>query len=429
MKTTIQALITILICNVLLLTPIWAVTPEPAPLTGNKVAITGATLHTVSNGMIENGILTFENGKITGVYQAGGVDISGYQTINAEGQHVYPGFIMPDSQLGLVEVDALRHTRDFRERGDLNPSVRTLTSFNTDSELIPTMRFNGILIAQIAPIGGLVSGTSSIVQLDAWNWEDAALKIDDGVHINWPAKSYYKYDDTSDSIVLEPNKSYADDRSQLTTLFKDAAVNQDSSNLKLKALAGVYDGSQTLYLYANKPNTIIEAVTLLKQAGVKRLVLKTGAGALLATEILQQHNIPVIIDTLHNLPGQDHHDIDQVFRLPQELQAHGIRVGLSNNSWLMSTRNLAFNAGSAVAYGMSKEQALRMITLSNAEILGIADRVGSLEVGKDATLFISKGDALDMRGQQLTTAWIEGRQIELEAMQQELFQRFSKKYR
>jgi len=259
--------------------------------------------------------------------------------------------------------------------------------------------------------------------------EDAALKIDDGVHINWPAKSYYKYDDTSDSIVLEPNKSYADDRSQLTTLFKDAAVNQDSNNLKLKALAGVFDGTQTLYLYADKPNTIIEAITLLKQAGVKRLVLKTGAGALLATEILQQHNIPVIIDTLHNLPGQDHHDIDQVYRLPQELQARGIRVGLSNNSWLMSTRNLAFNAGSAVAYGMPKDQALRMITLSNAEILGIADRVGSLEVGKDATLFISKGDALDMRGQQLTTAWIEGRQIELEAMQQELFQRFSEKYR
>jgi len=429
MKIKLHTLAIILFCNVLILTPSLAITPEPAADTNSKVAITGATLHTVSNGVIENGILTFENGKITGVYQAGGVDISGYQAINAEGQHVYPGFIMPDSQLGLVEVDALRHTRDFRERGDLNPSVRTLTSFNTDSELIPTMRFNGILIAQIAPIGGLVSGTSSIVQLDAWNWEDAALKIDDGVHINWPAKSYYKYDDTSDSIVLEPNKSYADDRSQLTTLFKDAAVNQDSNNLKLKALAGVFDGTQTLYLYADKPNTIIEAITLLKQAGVKRLVLKTGAGALLATEILQQHNIPVIIDTLHNLPGQDHHDIDQVYRLPQELQARGIRVGLSNNSWLMSTRNLAFNAGSAVAYGMPKDQALRMITLSNAEILGIADRVGSLEVGKDATLFISKGDALDMRGQQLTTAWIEGRQIELEAMQQELFQRFSEKYR
>jgi len=419
----------ILVINVLLLTPTLAITPEPAANTNSRIAIIGATLHTVSNGVIENGILTFENGKITGVYQAGAIEISGYQTINAEGQHVYPGFIMPDSQLGLVEIDAIRHTRDFRERGDLNPSVRTLTSFNTDSELIPTMRFNGILIAQIAPVGGLVSGTSSIVQLDAWNWEDAALKIDDGVHISWPAKSYYKYDSTSDSIVLEPNKSYADDRSQLTTLFKDAAVNQDSNNLKLKALAGVFDGSQTLYLYANKPNTIIEAITLLKQAGVKRLVLKTGAGALLASEILQQHNIPVIIDTLHNLPGQDHHDIDQVFRLPQELQARGIRVGLSNNSWLMSTRNLAFNAGSAVAYGMPKEQALRMITLSNAEILGIADRVGSLEVGKDATLFISTGDALDMRGQQLTAAWIEGRQIELEAMQQELFQRFSEKYR
>ncbi len=429
MKIKIQAFVIILICNVLLLTPTLAVTPEPAALTSSKVAINGATLHTVSNGVIENGILTFENGKITGVHQAGGIDLTGYQTINAEGQHVYPGFIMPDSQLGLVEVDALRHTRDFRERGDLNPSVRTLTSFNTDSELIPTMRFNGILIAQIAPVGGLVSGTSSIVQLDAWNWEDAALKTDDGIHINWPAKSYYKYDDTSDSVVLEPNKSYADERSALTTMFKDAAVNQDTNNLKLKALAGLFDGSQTLYLYADKPNTIIEAVTLLKQAGVKRLVLKTGSGALLAAEILQQHNIPVIIDTLHNLPGEDHHDIDQVFRLPQELQARGIRVGLSNNSWLMSTRNLAFNAGSAAAYGMPKDQALRMITLSNAEILGIADRVGSLEVGKDATLFISKGDALDMRGQQLTMAWIEGRKIELEAMQQELFQRFSEKYR
>ncbi len=429
MKITIQLLIAIILCSALLLTQALAITPEPAADNNSKIAIVGATLHTVSDGVIENGILTFENGTITGIHQANTIDITAYQVISAEGQHVYPGFIMPDSVLGLVEVDALRHTRDMNERGNLNPSVRTLTSFNTDSELIPTMRFNGILVAQIAPVGGLVSGTSSIVQLDAWNWEDAALKTDDGIHINWPAKKYYKYDSATDAVVLEDNKNYADNRNALTTLFKDAAVNNDASNLKLNALKGVFDGTKTLYLYADKANTIIESITLLKQAGVKRLVLKSGAGALLAVDILKQHNIPVIIDTLHNLPAEDHHDLDQVFRLPQDLQAQGIRVGLSNNSWLMSSRNLAFVAGSAVAYGMPKEQALRMITLSNAEILGIADRVGSLEVGKDATLFISKGDALDMRGQQLSMAWIGGRKIELEAMQQELFQRFAEKYR
>lgn len=408
--------------------PLAALTPEPAKTDSQKIALIGGTIHTVSNGDIENGVLTFANGKITGIYNNRNIDLSDYQQIDISGQHVYPSLIMPDSVLGLVEVDSLRHTVDFEERGKLNPSVRSLTSYNTDSELIPTMRYNGILIAQIAPYGGLVAGTSSIVQLDAWNWEDAAIKIDDGVHIHWPNPSYYKYDSDTDTVNLTESKNYQGNRQELEQLFLDGAKNASKSNLKLKAMAGLFDGSQTLFLSADRPQAIIEAVRFLKQVGVKRIVLKSDGAALPATDILRQHNIPVLLNGLHNIPSQDHHDIDRIYRLPQELIAKGLKVGISNSDWLMSSRNLAFHAGSAVAYGMPKNAALRMITLSNAEILGIDDRLGSLEVGKDATLFVSSGDALDMRSQQLSHIWIDGRPIQLDAMQQELHQRFKEKY-
>ena len=279
-------------------TPLAALTPEPAASESQKVALVGGTIHTVKNGDIENGVLTFANGKITGIHRSRDIDLSGYQQIDITGQHVYPGLIMPDSVLGLVEVDALRHTTDFRERGSLNPSVRTLTSYNTDSELIPTMRFNGILVAQVAPVGGLVSGTSSIVQLDAWNWEDAAIKTDDGVHINWPNPNYYKYDSNTDTVNLTENENYSENRQQLEQLFLDSAKSTKNNNLKLNAMQGVFDGSQTLFLSADRPQAIIEAVRFLKQVGVQRVVLKSNSAALLATDILRQHNIPVLVNSL-----------------------------------------------------------------------------------------------------------------------------------
>lgn len=290
------------------------------------------------------------------------------------------------------------------------------------------MRFNGILTAQIAPYGGLVAGTSSIVQLDAWNWEDAAIKTDDGIHIHWPNPSYYKYDSDTDTVNLTENKDYQANRHELEQLFQDGAQSASDSNLKLKSMRGLFDGSQTLYLSADRPQAIIEAIRFLKQIGVTRIVLKSNSAALQATDILRQHNIPVLLNGLHNVPSQDHHAVDYVYRLPQELMAQGLRVGISNNDWLMNSRNLAFHAGSAAAYGMPRNTALRMITLSNAEILGIDDRLGSLEVGKDATLFVSSGDALDMRSQQLSYIWIAGRSVERDAMQQELHQRFKQKY-
>jgi len=421
-------LITLAVACLVASLPLAALTPKPANTVSQKIALVGGTIHTVSNGDIENGVLTFADGKITGIHKTLSVDLSDYQKIDISGQHVYPSLILPDSVLGLVEVDALRHTRDFQERGAMNPSVRTLTSYNTDSELIPTMRFNGILIAQVAPFGGLVSGTSSIVQLDAWNWEDATIKSDDGVHITWPNPSYYKYDSDTDTVNLTENESYQEDRQALEALFTDSAADRSKSNLKLQAMHGLFDGSQTLYLSADRPQAIIEGIGFLKQVGVKRVVLKSNSAVLLATDILQQHNVPVLLNSLHNVPTQDHHDIDTVYRLPQELLARGIKVGISNSDWLMSSRNLAFHAGSAAAYGMPKNEALRMITLSNAEILGIDNRLGSLEVGKDATLFVSSGDALDMRSQQLSHIWIDGRPVELNAMQQELHQRFKDRY-
>ncbi len=413
--------------------PVLALTPTPVAEQTGPVALVGATIHVGDGTVYPKGIVTFADGKITGVYQdAGEVDIANHEVIDLLGQHIYPGFISIDSDLGLREVDAVRHTRDENERGDLNPNVRSLIAYNTDSEMIPTLRFNGILTAQVAPKGGLVAGTSSVVQLDAWNWEDAALQIDDAVHITWPARKKRQFDFSTFTVKTVDNPDHGKQLHQLQALFRDAAAYAKAnigarSNLKLAAVSDVFDGNKAVFVASNHPGEIVEAVRFLRALEVRRIVLKSADAAAEVADFLSAEEIPVVVTGVHRLPAQPHRAIDEPFRLPAELVNKGLKVALAYPS-LMNSRNLGFIAGTAAAYGLEQEQALGLITKNAAEILGVEDRLGSLAVGKNATLFVSQGDALDMRGQQISLAFIDGREVDLNGMQQQLFTRFREKY-
>ena len=412
-----------------------ALTPRPADPQSGPIALLGGVAHLGTGEVIENALITFDKGVITGVYdqQTTSIDTSDHQLIDTSGQHIYPGFILPDSDTGLREVSALKATLDDDEIGELNPNVRSLMAYNADSELIPTLRRNGILTAQASPDGGLVSGTSSIFQLDAWNWEDAVVKIDDGLFINWPRKQDGEFNAATSSFEFTPNETYDAELSRLEKLFRDAiAYGQDekpaASNLKLAAMQGLFDGSKRLYIRTRLARDIVLAIQFAESMGVRHPVVISREAALQVADFLVQHQVPVIIDGIHNVPFQAHHDIDAPYRLPADLAAAGVKIGMKGSPYLMSSRNLGFYAGTAAAYGLGKELALRMISLGAAEILGIDHRLGSLEVGKDATLFVSKGDALDMRGNQLTYAFIGGRAIQLDATQEQLYQRYHEKY-
>ena len=422
---------------VFLATLAFAQVPAPAPPQSQPILLLGGTAHLGTGEVIENSAVAFADGKLTVVGNASSVpenERSSYEVIDVSGQHVYPGFILPDTDLGLVEISAVRATVDNAEEGTLNPNVRSLISYNTDSELIPTFRFNGILLAQIVPQSGLMPGTSSVVQLDAWNWEDAAVATDNALHLHWPSRFGNKFNFVTFTVMRERNENYEEQLQAVRALFADAqayvATDPETPNLKLEALRSLFNGSQTLFLHSDDAREIMEAVLFAEEYGVKKIVLVGGTGLLAVKDFIRERQLPVVIENVHQLPPHPDSPVDALYQLAHDLQQEGILVSLAYNEGMTArSRSLAFLAGTAAAYGLEKEEALKLITANPAQTLGIADRVGTLEVGKQATLFVSEGDALDMRTNRLTHAFIDGRQITLPAMQQELYQKYEDKYK
>lgn len=408
-----------------------SIVPVPAADQSEPIAITGAVIH-VGNGMIVNdGIITFDRGLITAVGVAGGgINLVNHALIDVEGRHVYPGFVLPNSTLGLIEVNSVRATSDVLEEGDINASVRSAIAYNTDSEIIPANRFNGILTAQVAPQGGLISGSSTVFKLDGWNWEDAMLAENVGLHLHWP--SYVQRRRNSETGLFETvdNENYEGQTQLLHSLFQDAqAYSGQLLNLNLLAMQPLFNGVTKLFIHADEAKQIISAIRFARSYGIQDIVLVGGADALSVKDFLLAQNVPVIYERIHELPQREWQDVDMPFKTPFLLHDAGIKVGIGGGATSIDRqRNLPFFAGTAAAYGLNRETALAMITSVNAEILGVADRVGTLEVGKDATLFISEGDALDMRTSQVLGAYIQGRDIDLYGTQQQLYERFRVKY-
>lgn len=405
----------------------------PAPAQEKPMLLEGATIHTGTGEVIENGLIGFADGKIT-VVGAAGTQVpnrSDYEVMDVAGKHVYPGLILIGSNLGLVEVNSVRATFDYAEQGDFNPNVRALVAYNTDSELIPTFRYNGILLTQTTPSSGMISGTSSVVQLDAWNWEDAAYQADDAIHMNWPNKEFGprwwmgetdpRPNPNYDNLIQEAEQLYADAQAYST------ATERAGTNLKLEAMQGLFDGSQALFIHTDDAKSIVAATKMARKYGVKRIVLVGGYEALLVKDFLVSEKIPVVLDGIHDLPGYDHEDTVFPYKMAKEFSDAGIEIIISGGSGY-DARNMCFYAGTTVARGLDYEKAIEAMTLTPAKALGIADRAGSLEKGKDAMILIVEGDLLDMRTSKVEQAFIQGRKIQMDARQQWLYKKYSEKY-
>ena len=407
----------------------------PAPKQTSDYSIEGATAHLGNGKVIENSLLMFSNGKLSFVGSANAKIARKGTVINAKGKHVYPGFIAANASLGLVEIDAVRATDDESEVGTMNPHIRSIIAYNTESKVTESMRPNGVLLGQITPRGGTVSGTSSIMQFDAWNWQDAVIKKDDAIHMNWPSSFTRGRWWLGEDPALKPDKKYAKNIANIKDYFTAAktylAGNQSPVNLPYAATKGLFNGSQKLFVHASGQREITDAVTIAKELGINNIVIVHGQGAENVADLLVKHKVPVIIDRPHRNPNSEDTAYDYTYRQAKILTDKGILVSLGMEGQMerMNTRNLPFYAGTAAAHGLDKEVALQLITGNTAKILGINANYGTLEVGKSATLFISKGDALDMRTNIISDAFIDGRKISLESHQTKLWKRYSNKYK
>ncbi len=401
--------------------------PSPAAIENSKVWIMAGTLHIGNGKVYTNASLRFDKGIITAIdsFRAP-KDFPDHKIFLAK--HVYAGLIAPNTTLGLNEVDAIRSTRDYNEVGQNNANIRSLIAYNTDSKVIPTLRSNGILLAQITPSGGNISGQSSVVQLDAWNWEDAAIKVDDALHINWPrmslqfgwgAESSEAEKGQIEMAINAMNKIFSDAKSYCSSKGMEV-------NLKLEAFRGVFGGTKKVFVHTDGAREMISAVQFMQRYGIKPVIVG-GDESHLITKFLRDNQIAVILIRTHNLPSLPDDDIDLPYKMPKILHDSGVLYCLADvSAW--QQRNLPFQAGTSVAFGLTAEQALMAITKNTAEILGISDKYGTLEVGKSATIIVSEGDILDMKSSKVTRAWIDGRPIDLDDTQKQLNRKYNTKY-
>ncbi|KIO75825.1 amidohydrolase [Pedobacter lusitanus] len=404
---------------------------SPAKKQDKTIAVTGATIHIGNGTVIENGTILFGNGKIISVRADGQVPQDDVMRIDAAGKHIYPGFIAATTNLGLTEIEAVKATLDFSEIGDYNAHIRSIVAYNTDSKVPATLRSNGVLLAQPTPQGGIISGSSAVVQLDAWNWEDAAVKINDAMHMSWPATPRFRESgrgQTSAEVTAERTQSTIN---QLTSFFAEAKAYSEMGkaeviNTRFEAMKPVFTGKEKLFIKANSAKEIVAAVNFAKKFGITPVITDADE-AYLVIDFLKTNNITVVVKQPHALPNNNDDDVNMPYKNAAVLANAGLNVVLSIDGYWQQ-RNLPFMAGTVAAWGLDKEKALSAITLNAARAMGVDQLTGSLEAGKDATFFISAGDALDMKTNKVEQAFIQGRAINLDNLHKQLDKKFSDKY-
>ncbi|GHB76863.1 amidohydrolase family protein [Persicitalea jodogahamensis] len=407
----------------------------PAKPQAKPMVLTGATIHLGNGVVVENGLIAFDNGLITAVGPSStAVNRTGADVIDLAGKHIFPGVIAMGSTIGIQEIASVRATLDFEEIGEINPHVRSLVAYSTDSEVTPTLRASGVLMAQSVPQGGLVSGSSSVFNTDGWNWEDAVLRKDDGIWLSWPsylARSF-NYDDFS--FTTKKNEKRAETISLLESTFADAKAyseidKPEMTNIRLDAMKNLFTGKQNLYVRANYAKDIIDAVKFAKKMGVSKVVIVGGNEAAKVAPFLKENNVPVVLGALHSLPSRPDDDVYAVYELPAKLHKAGVKVALSYDDEWWRVRNLPYQAGTAAAFGdVSKEEALMFLTQNPAQIMGVDAMVGTLEKGKHATLIVTNGNMMDMRGNVVEHAFIKGAKVNLDNKQSRLYEKYKEKY-
>jgi imidazolonepropionase-like amidohydrolase len=411
--------------------------PAPQKQVHSTILLQHGRTHVGNGDYIDNSNIGIKDGKILFVKNSLTQDIDKTEwdtIIDLKGKHVYPGFIAPNVTLGLTEIDAVRATKDFRETGYINPHVRALIGYNMDSEVMYTVRSNGVLVTQSTPRGGLISGTSSVMALDGWTWEDAVYRADDGVHINWPRK-YTKTGWWAEPGATNKNKNYSKTKNQIWDFFKAAegyckSVKADETNLKYEAMRGIFKGKKRLFIHADFAPELNDIIDFSREFNIKYPVIVGGYDAHYVADRLKENHFSVMIGRPHSLPMFEDDLVNAYYTLASKLQTEGIPFCIQNEGDMeaMGARNLPFMAGTAWAFGLSEEQAVAAITLSAAKILGVDKVIGSLEQGKDATLYVSEGNALDMRTNKGYLAMVKGNFVSLDNHQKQLYDKYKKRY-
>jgi imidazolonepropionase-like amidohydrolase len=413
----------------------------PAPAQTQTIVLYNGTLHKGNGEVINNAVVIMDKGKITYAGPMVASDFKDAKVIDVNGKHIYPGIILPTTSLGLIEINAVRATNDSREIGDMNPNVRSIVAYNTDSKVINTLRSNGILMANIVPQGNFLAGSSSVVQLDAWTWTDASLKTDEGMHLYMPTlmprPNFGRFGGgmpggPNAGQQSDPVKEGFEQLEKLKAFFREAkaynaVTTHDETNLKYESVKNLFTNTQKFYVHANTVKQMLVALDFVKEFGFD-MVIVGGSESWQIPSLLKQHNVSVILQQMHSLPTSTDDDVAQPYKTAAELQKAGVLFAISDDDAQTRGRNIAFNAGTAAAYGLTKEEALAAITLNAAKIMGVADKTGSIEVGKDANIIVSSGDILDMSTSNVTDAFIQGRKINLDDKQKQLNERYEEKY-
>lgn len=404
----------------------------PAKKQDHPIALAGATIHPVSGPAIPGGTILFEKGIIVAI----GSSVTypeGTEIIDVSGKHVYPGLMSAETDIGIVEIGAVRATRDQSETGRINPNVRVETAFNPESEIIPVARASGITMYVTTPSGGLISGTSAIMLSDGWTWEEMTFKAPAALVVNWPNMTtrtapwiQQSEEDQRKEITKqldELNDAIRDARSYAAAKKGDANLPVD---VRWDAMVPFLDGTAPVMVWANELQQIQAAVAWGEAEGL-RLIIAGAADSWRAADLLKKHDIPVLAGGIHRLPSRRFDAYDDPFVLPSRLHAAGIRFAIITSGGGAHERSLPYHAATAAAYGLPRDAALRSITLSPAEIFGIADRVGSLDPGKDATLIVTNGDPLEIMTN-VEMEFIQGRRIDLSSRHTRLNDKYIEKY-
>ncbi len=408
-----------------------------APPQAIPVAITNATIHTISGEEIENGFITFENGRIVEIGRGERAFTGRHRVIDAKGKHVYPGLISANTVLGLMEVGSVRATIDISETGDVTPEVRAAVAVNPDSTIIPVTRSNGILTAAVLPSSGAIPGRVSVIRLDGWTWEDMTVESDSGLLVNWPNvrpinSRWMRRTPEEQLEQARENLKKIDEAFDAAAAYLAARKADPTlpTDIRWEAMRPSLEGTKPVYISAQEFEQIQSAVSWAADRNLNAVIVG-GRDARLCLDILKRHNVAVILTGTHNIPRRDDAAYDEPFTLPNALDQAGIRWCLAANGGSFQTpheRNLPYHAATAVAYGLNRHAALRAITLSAAELLGVADRLGSLDAGKAATLIVTDGDPLEITTH-VEMAFIDGREIDLTNKQTHLADKYREKYR
>ncbi len=399
--------------------PTAAQVPIPAPPQSGPIALRGGTIHTAVGSVIENGTIVFDGGVITAL----GVDVpipTNARVVDVTGKHVYPGLIDAYSTVGIDEIGDVNVTDDRDELGDFNPNALPAIAVNPESRHIGTSRTNGVLVTLTTPSGGLFPGLTSAMMLDGWTWEQMTIEAVAALNVDWPEAD----DDGYEEALREIRERFAQAKAYAAAR---AAGTRVPSDPRLEAMVPAARGEVPVVVWANAVPQMQDAMRWARDEGV-RLVFLGGRDAIHIAAQLAEADVPVILTETLNEPEREWEPYDVAYARAARLFERGVRIAISGGSSAPYTNRLPYEAGVAVAFGLPEEEALRAVTINAAEMMGIADRVGSLEPGKDATLLITSGSPLDYLTS-IEQAYIQGREIDMRDIHRFFFEKYMERLR